>query len=538
VPIKCVPTFLINKGFAFHLLCAASYTVFSMVLPFVADAVLKKDQYVKQSHSVFLLPPLITSVWLHPSFLHLSVPYRSPSTSYLIIMANQQDKDEFNSEAIHALAEKCDLLVNQVAIGEISQGTFYSRLCETGISPEAATDYTEMMIQQVQSHGHHTPPRQSDSQTPPGSRPSSPFQNRASTPEGLEGDDLLDFHHRHDALLQAQQGRPRDNALSQQEVADEVAWATLRAKIGQLRPPDISSPSTNRSATQFAESLSTLFRDSHASDSTAFVAPHLAHIAGGARNDVHLKKTRDIRVLFKSDSFRDSTITNAQLAPLNEPLPRSIWKKIVLEEFVDFTKLFASMDQGYNHYDEPEDFAAGFAIIKKNHLSAKHDVVSEADWIHVFDAWKDGVLIFPHRATELQGYHCFVMDIFCSTPLNPAAAIRFDCNTHDWYVKQPFHMDDRSLLHLPLLTELFAAANSFFVSPSTSLKQPLSSSTTTTLSKQSDVPCHNWNWGNCKDPCSNCRKHGHCCICGEEHQAKENPACLAKLQNRALENIP
>jgi hypothetical protein len=244
-------------------------------------------------------------------------------------------------------------------------------------------------------------------------------------------------------------------------------------------------------------------------------------------------------VLFKSDSFRDSTITNAQLAPLNEPLPRSIWKKIVLEEFVDFTKLFASMDQGYNHYDEPEDFAAGFAIIKKNHLSAKRDVISEADWIRVFDAWKDGVLlIFPHRATELQGYRRFVMDIFRSTPLNPAAAIRFDRDARDRYAKQPFHMDDRSLLHLPLLTELFAAANSSSSSPSASLKRLPSSSTTTAPSKRSDVPCRNWNWGNCDDPCSNRRKHGRCCICGEEHQAKENPACLAKLQNRALENIP
>jgi hypothetical protein len=160
-------------------------------------------------------------------------------------MANQQDEDEFNSEAIRVLAEKCDLLVNQVVIGEISQDTFYSRLRETGISPEAATDYTEMMIQLVQSHRHHIPPRQPDPQTPPGSQPSSPFQNRASTPEGLEGDDLLDFCHRRDALLQAQQGHPRDNALSQQEVADAVAWATLRAKIGQLCPPDISSPSAN-----------------------------------------------------------------------------------------------------------------------------------------------------------------------------------------------------------------------------------------------------------------------------------------------------
>jgi hypothetical protein len=129
-------------------------------------------------------------------------------------MANQQDKDKFNSQAIRVLAEKCDLLVNQVVIGEISQDTFYSCLCETGILPEAATDYTEMMIQRVQSCSHHIPPRQPDSQTPPGSRPSSPFQNRASTPEGLEGDDLLDFCRHHDVLLQAQQGRPRDNALS------------------------------------------------------------------------------------------------------------------------------------------------------------------------------------------------------------------------------------------------------------------------------------------------------------------------------------
>jgi hypothetical protein len=181
-------------------------------------------------------------------------------------------------------------------------------------------------------------------------------------------------------LLQAQQGQPRDNAFSQQGVADAVAWATLRAKIGQLHPPNISSPSANQSAAQFAKSLSTLFWDSHASDSAVVVvAPNLAHTAGGASNDVHLKKTQEIRVLFKSDSFCDLTITNAQLAPLNEPLPHSIWKKIVLEEFVDFTKLFASIDQGYNHYDELEDFAAGFAIINKNHLSAKHNVVSEAD---------------------------------------------------------------------------------------------------------------------------------------------------------------
>jgi len=49
-------------------------------------------------------------------------------------MANQHDEDESNTESICAVAEKCDVLVNQVVIGEISQETFYSHLCDTGIS--------------------------------------------------------------------------------------------------------------------------------------------------------------------------------------------------------------------------------------------------------------------------------------------------------------------------------------------------------------------------------------------------------------------
>jgi hypothetical protein len=110
-----------------------------------------------------------------------------------------------------------------------------------------------------------------------------------------------------------------------------------------------------------------------------------------------LKKTREIRGLFKNETFRDSTITNAQLSPLIDPLHHSIWKKILLEEFVDFAKLFASMEQGYDHNDEAEDFAAGFTIVKKNHHSAKRPVCTEVEWIRVFGAWKAGViLIYPH----------------------------------------------------------------------------------------------------------------------------------------------
>jgi hypothetical protein len=86
-------------------------------------------------------------MWLCPFFSCPSVPYHSPSTFFLVIMVNQHDKDEFNTECICAVVEKCDILVKQVVIGKISQETFYSHLCGTGILPEAAADYTEVMIQ-------------------------------------------------------------------------------------------------------------------------------------------------------------------------------------------------------------------------------------------------------------------------------------------------------------------------------------------------------------------------------------------------------
>ena len=59
---------LINKDIAFHFQCASHVLSSTWCYRLVADAVLKKDQYVRQSRSAFLLPPLITCTWLHPSF--------------------------------------------------------------------------------------------------------------------------------------------------------------------------------------------------------------------------------------------------------------------------------------------------------------------------------------------------------------------------------------------------------------------------------------------------------------------------------------
>jgi hypothetical protein len=64
-----------------------------------------------------------------------------------------QPESEAFREAIQVVTEKCNFLVDQVARREISQDDFYVCLRETGITPEAAKDYIEQMIQRVEQQG-------------------------------------------------------------------------------------------------------------------------------------------------------------------------------------------------------------------------------------------------------------------------------------------------------------------------------------------------------------------------------------------------
>ena len=89
-------------------------------------------------------------------------------------------------------------------------------------------------------------------------------------------------------------------------------------------------------------------------------APHLAKLSAASKSDPHLDATQKLQSVFSPEKVQDMIISEAQLAPLAEPLPHSIWQKILQDQFVDFEKLFASMDRGYDHNNEPKDFAADF----------------------------------------------------------------------------------------------------------------------------------------------------------------------------------
>lgn len=214
-----------------------------------------------------------------------------------------------------------------------------------------------------------------------------------------------------------------------------------------------------------------------------------------------------------------------QRQQLDEPMPRSVWKDIILDWFVNFEKLFAAMEPGYDYQDMPKDFFGELALVKKEHAGAKKAVVSESDWGRVFGVWAAGVeSIYPHRKGELQNYRKIIVEVFRTVLFHPGAAICFNADVRAWYVKEPFHMDDRSCLQVPMVAQLVNVS-------SFSTKRPLTASGTSYPSaKRANDPCINWNWARCETPCAFWRKHGKCSECGGRHQAKDVTARFASLQ--------
>jgi hypothetical protein len=213
-----------------------------------------------------------------------------------------------------------------------------------------------------------------------------------------------------------------------------------------------------------------------------------------------------------------------QQQQLDVPIPRGLWKDIIQDRFVNFEKLFASMDVGYDHSEVPKDFHAGFVLVKKDQLVAKKALKSDGDWMRVFGAWETAVgLIYTHRVHELQRYKKQVMDVFQSDPDNPLAGIRFDAEVRERYAKNPFHMDDRNHTNTYMFSHMLKSSSK----RSTPIKSSQSNP------KRPSTVCDNWNLGKCPDPCKWQRKHGLCSECGGKHQAQDNEECRTLVQARA-----
>ncbi|KAJ6617175.1 hypothetical protein B0H10DRAFT_1697171, partial [Mycena sp. CBHHK59/15] len=223
-----------------------------------------------------------------------------------------------------------------------------------------------------------------------------------------------------------------------------------------------------------------------------------------------------------------------QQQPLRGPIPRSIWKDIIQDKFIEFTKLFAAMEPSYDHRDEAKEFYGGFSLVRKDHVSAHKPLRSETDWTRVFDMWSSGIsLLFDHRKDELTAYREFMVTFFRDVPDDPNSAIRLDHEIREQYAKNPFRLDDHGHLQCLVVSSILRNRPT---PPSSFGKRPAPGGSTNAPPKKKPAGafCLNWNGGICdSDPCAFGRRHGTCSQCGERHRAKDQPQCATEFnENR------
>ncbi|KAJ3557902.1 hypothetical protein NM688_g1221 [Phlebia brevispora] len=274
----------------------------------------------------------------------------------------------------------------------------------------------------------------------------------------------------------------------EEKLAEKLFEAKLRALLDDNRELD----------TSVFGALDRLVEDHPPSipASILAVAPHLADLNKVALDPL-VQKTVDIRRAFVSDKQVSSVVDVLVLQDLQQPLPRAIWKDVVLDRYVEFDKVHAALDPAYDHGDDVKDFIAGFGIVKKDSFNARKPVTSEAEWLRVFDAWFRAVIsVYPHRSSELLVYLSTIQELFRAAPNDAGIAIRTDAHVRHQYSQHPFRLDSPERIHIPVLSQILASARfpSQSATSSRGTKRP-SDTATFSYSKKSSVPCQNWNMG-------------------------------------------
>ena len=310
---------------------------------------------------------------------------------------------------------------------------------------------------------------------------------------------------------------------------EEAAWAALRSKLGNADP--IASSGTSNVLDKMLELLGQdTLPSSSLSKSVLAVAPHLAEDDNSIFKDPFLSETQKCKFAYASQKPFENLIIKAQGRKVQEPIANSIWKLIILDKYVDFEKLYATLDPDYNPNDEANDLNDKFTLLEKNSIGSKRSVLTEAEWMRLFDIWAGATLHFyPHRKAELTSYRELIVNMFRAT-VSPYPAIRYDRDSRERYSRQPYRLDSsKDVLPLPLLSQLL----SFSQNSSPSGGKRRSADSQEGRRKRSETICQNWNLGACEgDACHYGRRHNVCSECGEPHPAKDKANCYAALNRR------
>jgi hypothetical protein len=421
-----------------------------------------------------------------------------------------------SEELIRQRAEAYQKVVDEAIAGQLGGEEVYAKLRLVGGSTGEAADYARQYTEWIEAQRT-------------GDDPSGVGPHRELTPEGLDDEQLAAFRDEREAVLAA---AAAEEDAARRDAVEAAGWKVLEEKLRRVQPRKTDTQKQK----EFQARLAALLGEPVSAPSATFpasvleAAPHLKELSTRSFDDPHLGSTWRLRQAYEKEI--EAVISGMRAQDLTQPIPHTIWKLIIEDRYVSFDKLYATFDPGYDHNDDPKDFGGGYALVKKDQAHAKRPVRTESEWLRVYGAWETAVtLLYPHRVSELSGYRTMVIEIFRAAPQDPSAAIHFDMEARDLYAKNPYRMDDRNRLHLALLAQMFRAGARSGSSGSGS-KRGGSQTVGSGPSKRAMVPCNNWNYGTCEDPCAHRRKHGACSECGSHHRARDSPPCFALLQAR------
>ncbi|KAG6852807.1 hypothetical protein C0991_009026 [Blastosporella zonata] len=322
------------------------------------------------------------------------------------------DRVQANADCIQARADLCQRLVDQLVDSDITKQEFIKKLKVAGITADQAQDFVQQAHQRIEI------------------RLSKQRREKSLAPD----------------LIRLSPTSDKDHGIQSQTLQLDVpdakvdgdAWIKLENKaVAVDRHP--SPPSFIDKLAELLDKDAGRRNQFGIPDFVIAGAPHLIHWESLPLQDPFIEKTNDLKRLYSSERALDSLLDFARGEAVLDPVSRGIWKLIILDQFVDFSKLYATFESTYDQNDNPKEFGFDFMLIKKDQVHQKRPVLDQSDWLQCYDAWAEGVVIFyPHCERELRTYRHEVIEIFQRGSHSIPIAIAFDIEIRSKYSNQPF----------------------------------------------------------------------------------------------------
>ncbi|KAG6863889.1 hypothetical protein C0991_002306 [Blastosporella zonata] len=324
-----------------------------------------------------------------------------------------------NTNHIQRQANQCQKLVEDLIESTISDHEFFRELRSIGVTSDQAQDFTQQAQERIAI------------------RRGKKRQTGAPTPDLVHSSPAPIDDEAVGVCSQTLQ------ANDQQASQDNQGWNELEERISFANQCH-GSPSLMDKFIELFDNGRSRSHHSGIPDSVISIAPHLMrHATAAEPEDPHIKRPRELKRAFSSDRALEALLNFAKAQSVKDPVSQGIWKLIILDQFVNFTKLYATFNPSYDHNDNPRDFGHDFVLIKKDQINQRRTIASQSDWSRCFDAWAEGVVLFyPHRQDELRVYREEVIDIFRQGFHSVSVAIDFDIDAHNCYANQPFCLND------------------------------------------------------------------------------------------------